>query len=185
MSGDVACTLCAAGSIALLAWMDAALIAPRDKRLLRMGLVSAVPVGLLAGGNLLLKPFNLAWRYLPGGLIAAAGILCLAAVLIGTAVRVLTCPMEGRSLGARAAARIIVLAGAAVLLYYVLILGSVIACFTYAGQERMIVYKGQTLLEVDNSFLDPMYDYYAYRGPVFRGAELLFSSQEHRMDENP
>ena len=60
MSGDVACTLCAAGSVVLLAWMDAALIVPRDKRLLRMGLVSAVPVGLLAGGNLLLKPFNLA-----------------------------------------------------------------------------------------------------------------------------
>lgn len=185
MSGDVACTLCAAGSVVLLAWMDAALIAPRDKVLLRMGLVSAVLVGLLAGGNLLLKPFDLAWRNLPGGLMAAAGILCLAAVLIGTAVRVLTCPMEGRSLAAWAAARITVLAGTAVFLYYVLIVAPWVACFTYAGQERMITYKGQTLLEVDNSFLDPMYDYYAYRGPVFRGAELLSSSQEHRLDENP
>lgn len=185
MSGDVACTFCAAGSVVMLAWMDAALIVPRDKRLLRMGLVSAVPVGLLAGGNLLLKPFDLAWRNLPGGLMAAAGILCLAAVLIGTAVRVLTCPMEGRSLAAWATARITVLAGAAVFLYYVLILAPWAACFTYAGQERMITYKGQTLLEVDNSFLDPMYDYYAYRGPVFRGAELLYSSQEHRLDENP
>lgn len=185
MSGDVACTLCAAGSVVLLVWMDAALIVPRDKRLLRMGLVSAVPVGLLAGGKLLLKPFDLAWRNLPGGLMAVAGILCLAAVLMGTAVRALTCPVEGRFPGVRAAARITVLAGAAVLLYYVLILGSVIACFTYAGQERMLVYKGQTLLEVDNSFLDPMYDYYVYRGPVFRGAELLYSSQEHRLDENP
>lgn len=185
MSGDVACTLCAAGSVVMLAWMDAALVAPRGKTLLRMGLVLVVPVGLLAGGNLLLKPFDLAWRNLPGGLMAAAGILCLAAVLIGTAVRVLTCPMEGRSPRAWAAARITVLAGAAVFLYYFLILGPVIACFTYAGQERMITYKGQTLLEVDNSFLDPMYDYYAYRGPVFRGAELLSSSQEHRLDENP
>lgn len=81
--------------------------------------------------------------------------------------------------------RITVLAGAAVFLYYFLILAPLAACFTYAGQERMIVYKGQALLEVDNSFLDPMYDYYAYRGPVFRGAELLYSSQEHRLDEAP
>lgn len=185
MSGNVTCTICAAGSVVLLAWMDAALIAPRDKPLLCMGLVSAVPVGLLAGGNSLLKPFDLAWRNLPGGLMAAAGILCLVAVLIGTAVSVLTCPMEGRSGGARAAARITVLAGTAVFLYYFLILAPWAACFTYAGEERIITYKGQTLLEVDNSFLDPMYDYYAYRGPVFRGAELLYSSQEHRLDENP
>ena len=185
MSGHVTCILCAAGSVVLLAWIDYALIVPRDKILLCMGLVAAVPLGLLAGGNLLLKPFDLAWRNLPGGLMAAAGILCLAAVLMGTAVRALTCPVEGRFPGARAAVRIVVLAGAAVLLYYVLILGPVIACFTYAGQERVITYKGQTLLEADNSFLDPMYDYYAYRGPVLRGAELLYSSQEHRLDENP
>lgn len=185
MSVDVICALCAAGSVILLAWMDAALIAPRDKRLLCMGLVSAVPAGLLAGGELLLKPFDLAWRNLPGGLMAAAGILCLVAVVIGTAARVLTRPMERRSLGAQAAVRITVLAGAAIFLYYVLIIAPWAACFAYAGQERMITYKGQTLLEVDNSFLDPMYDYYAYRGPVFRGAELLYSSQEHRLDENP
>ncbi|RHR09051.1 hypothetical protein DWX58_09075 [Pseudoflavonifractor sp. AF19-9AC] len=185
MSVDVTCALCAAGSVILLAWMDAALIAPRDKRLLCLGLVSAVPVGLLAGGNLLLKPFDLAWRNLPGGLMAAAGILCLVAVVIGAAARVVTCPMERRSLGARAAVRITVLAGAAIFLYYFLVLAPWAACFTYAGQERMITYKGQTLLEVDNSFLDPMYDYYTYHGPVFRGAELLYSSQEHRLDENP
>lgn len=185
MSGDITCILCAAGSVVLLAWMDAALITPRDKTLLRMGLMSAVPVGLLAGGNLLMKPFDLAWRNLPGGLMAIASFIGIVAVLFGTAWRTLTRPMEGRSLGAQAVTRITVLAGTAVFLFYFLILAPWAVCFTYAGQERMITYKGQTLLEVDNSFLDPMYDYYAYRGPIFRGAELLYSSQEHRLDENP
>lgn len=185
MSGDVTCILCAAGSVVLLAWMDSALIVSRDKTLLRMGLMSAVPVGLLAGGNLLMKPFDLAWRNLPGGLMAIASFIGIVAVLFGTAWRTLTRPMEGRSLGAQAVTRITVLAGTAVFLFYFLILAPWAACFTYAGQERMITYKGQTLLEVDNSFLDPMYDYYTYHGPVFRGAELLYSSQEHRLDENP
>ena len=185
MSGDVTCILCAAGSVVLLAWMDSALIVSRDKTLLRMGLMSAVPVGLLAGGNLLMKPFDLAWRNLPAGLMAIASFIGIVAVLFGTAWRTLTRPMEGRSLGAQAVTRITVLAGTAVFLFYFLILAPWAACFTYAGQERMITYKGQTLLEVDNSFLDPMYDYYTYHGPVFRGAELLYSSQEHRLDENP
>ena len=45
------------------------------------------------------------------------------------------------------------------------------------SSRKVVEYQGQTLLEVDTGFLDPLYDYYEYHGPLFRGNERLYSSQ--------
>jgi len=37
--------------------------------------------------------------------------------------------------------------------------------------ERVVEHDGQRFVEVNNSFLDQMYDYYDYRGPILRGSE--------------
>ena len=40
-------------------------------------------------------------------------------------------------------------------------------------EERVVTYQGQTLVEEDRGFLDPVYVYYAYYGPLIRGLEPL------------
>ena len=47
---------------------------------------------------------------------------------------------------------------------------------TYGGGERILAHEGCLLVEVDRSFLDPMYDYYEYRGPIFRGSREIYST---------
>ena len=75
-----------------------------------------------------------------------------------------------------------VLAGTGILLFHVLFYGPLLAAMAYGGGERVVAGKGQILLEVDNSFLDPVYDYYAYRGPIFRGAEPIYGNRHEPLD---
>ena len=44
---------------------------------------------------------------------------------------------------------------------------------TSTVEERVVTYQGQTLVEEDRGFLDPVYVYYAYYGPLIRGLEPL------------
>ena len=167
----------AAGAVVLLAALAGALIPPRDCCLFRGGLVLAGVLALLWGGTLVMRPFNLAWRNLPGGLLAGAALLCAVVLLLRTAVWTLVRPMGRLPAAVRVTVRAAVLAGAGVLLYYGLMFGPLMVVMAYAGGERVVTYEGRVLLEVDNSFVDQIYNYYEYRGPILRGAEPVCGSQ--------
>lgn len=67
---------------------------------------------------------------------------------------------------------------AAVVLLVTLWLGPLVLAFAYGNPERIVEYQGQTLLEVDDGFLDPHWSYYVCHGPLFRETERLYDEYE-------
>ena len=77
------------------------------------------------------------------------------------------------------------LVGCACLSMYVTVtFGGLFAAFSYDNQERVIQYQGQTLVETDEGFLDPDYNYHLYHGPLVRGNESLFGTRMERLLED-
>lgn len=134
---------------------------------------------LFLGGSVLLGLFGMGWRNLPS-------IILLGALLVsGWAGIVLTLacllPQEWKEVAPvlRWAVK-----GGAVLISSVVLFVTLCYCpffivFGFGGGERVVEYQGQTLLEVDESWLDPYYCYYAYHGPLVRGIERLYEGPTH------
>lgn len=136
-------------------------------------------LALFFGGMVLLGFFDMTWRNLP------AAVLCGVLLVSGWAGIVLTLacllPMEWKEVAPvlRWASKGVIVLFAAVVLVVTLWLGPMLLAFAYSGGERVVEYQGQTLLEVDEGFLDPCYSYYPYHGPLVRGTERLYSSPTH------
>lgn len=132
----------------------------------RYWVLSGIALGsflLLWGGNKLL---GLAWRNRP------ALILCLTAI-----VSFLACIWYVAVRGWKQRVPQAVLVLCAMVLSSVGLFWGLWGIFvTYGGGERILAHEGCLLVEVDRSFLDPMYDYYEYRGPIFRGSREIYST---------
>lgn len=137
---------------------------------------------LLLGGEALLGLFGLTWRNLPAGLLCAAVFLSGAAgiFLILGCVLPLEPPETAPAL--LWIGKGLLTACAGLVLWYGLCFGPLLAAFAFGGEERVLEYGGQTLVEVDDSFLDPIYNYYEYHGPLVRGSERIYSRLPARID---
>lgn len=158
----------------LLAALDRAFFGT-GKRCRRLRAAMAAAGGavlLLMGGDWLLGRLGLAWRNLPAGVLSAAAILGGAACALLTAACV-SGGGETGGLGRKLSAgtvTVCALSLCAVLLFY----GPLAAALAFGGREQAVEYEGRALLERDEGFLDPAYEYYDYHGPLVRGAEGLF-----------
>lgn len=152
----------------------------------RLAWAAGVFLGALAlhlGGGIVLGWFGLAWRNLP------AALLFLTVLFSGWTANVLTlgCVLPWKWPNLAPVLRVAV-KGAAVAFTGLVILstlwiGLLAAVFGYVHEERIVEHEGQTLVEEDMSWLDPIYYYYEYRGPLLRGSELIYreSGQIDRM----
>lgn len=155
----------------------------KDRRYLARTACVFVPILILfLGGKLLLGMFSLTWRNLPAG-------LCCAVLLVSGALGVLFTlgcflPLEMPEVAPvlRWTAKGLTLLSAGLVLHCALVYGVILLAFGYSGGERVLEYRGQTLVEVDDSFLDPIYNYYEYRGPLVRGKEPVYKHQYSRLD---
>ena len=50
--------------------------------------------------------------------------------------------------------------------------------FAFGDTEKVVEYQGQTLVEVDDGFMDPHWSYYVYHGPLVRGRERVYEDYE-------
>lgn len=142
---------------------------------------AAVFLGTLAlwiGGGVLLGFFRLTWRNGPmlllGGIVLVSGWVGIILTLV------CFLPMELPNVTAAlhwASKSVIVLFAAAILLV-ALWMGPFGLLFAFSNAERKIEYQGQTLLEVDDGFLDIHYSYYVYHGPLVRGKERVYDEYE-------
>lgn len=140
---------------------------------------------LWMGGDLLLNLFGLTWR------VASVGVLFGVVLLSGGIwiTQALAFLLPNRDFphlaaGFRWAAKgiILLLTGA---VFLVMLFLFIIAC-ALVGDDvgRVVEYQGQTLVEVDDSFLDSHYSYYAYHGPLVRGTERIWESP-YPIEEGP
>lgn len=133
---------------------------------------------LLLGGSALLGHFGLAWRNLPGAM------LCLGLLISGLLGVVLTLgcflPMEMPDLAPvlRWVMKTALLLSAAVVLFYAITFGPIFTALAFEGDERVVTYEGQRLLESEDNWLDTVYEYYEYHGPLVRGNQRLYHSME-------
>ena len=150
----------------------ACLVRCRGKNRRYLAWTAAVFLGALAlyfGGLILLGIFGLTWRNV------VAMILCGTLLVSGWAGIVLTLacalPMEMPGIPAvlRWPAKGLLVLFAAVVFLVTLWVGPMGIALVYGNSERVVKYQGQTLVEVDEGFLDPWYSYYVYCGPLVRG----------------
>lgn len=147
------------------------LLTCRGKRRTRL-LYAAAGLGIVlllwGGGGALLKMMGLAWR---SWVRTAFGV---AALVLGVAGAFLTvhCGAEKRAgrLWHQAAVGIALL----MLLTCSVTIGPLLLAFSCAP-ERVLTVQGQTLVEEDESFLDPYYVYYIDFGPFLRNREPVWS----------
>lgn len=139
---------------------------------------------LFIGGEVLLGLCGLTWRNLP------AGLLCMVILLSGVIGILLTLgcflPLKMPEVAPvlRWAVKGAALLCAGLVIYCALFFGVLLVAFVYGGEERVIEYQGQTLVEVNDSFLDPIYNYYEYHGLLVRGSEPLYGHLPDRIDGN-
>lgn len=168
----------AAWSCPLLALVGVyCLIAGKGAARRRLAWTAAVFLGsgaLLAGGNFVLHFLGLTWRSLPSAILFGAWII---SGWVGI-LFMLGCflPMEWpkRSTAFRRTVKGVILALSALVLVITLWFGPLLLIFVYGEMDRVIEYRGQTLVEVDDGFLDMHYSYYAYHGPLVRGKERIY-----------
>lgn len=147
------------------------LLTCRGKRRTRL-LYAAAGLGIVLllwwGGDALLKMMGLAWR---SWVRTAFGV---AALVLGVEGAFLTvhCGAEKRAgrLWHQAAVGIALL----MLLTNSVTIGPLLLAFSCAP-ERVLTVQGQTLVEEDESFLDPYYVYYIDFGPFLRSRESVWS----------
>lgn len=128
-------------------------------------------LALLVPGSLALNLFGLAWR----SRVACGLVLLTAGAALGVLFQTLCCfrrllagkraLMQGAAMAAAGAA-----CGLVVLL--MAWLGLIMLVFA-ANSDRAVTWKGQTVVEVNESFPDPLFRYYDYHGPIVRGGRQL------------
>lgn len=130
-------------------------------------------LGLLAPGSWTLNLLGLAWRstalYTLGLLLAGSGL----AVLVCT-VRCFQAQIRGRGDSQSGDGVLIVIARAACGLIIVVSvwLGPLMLVLA-ADSDRTVIWEGQKAVEVNTTWMDPSFDYYAYHGPIVRGSGRL------------
>lgn len=146
------------------------------KHLLRTAAVFLGATALLTGGGSLLSCFGLAWRSGPSavllGVMAVSGWIGLIFIMACLLPR--PWPLVGAVLRRAVKGALLFLA----VLVVVLWLGPILVMFAFGDTEKVVEYRGQTLLEVDDGFMDPHWSYYVYHGPLVRGTERLYDSYE-------
>ena len=134
--------------------------------------------GLLVAGEKLLNVFGLAWRNCVAvGLCIVLFLSGLLAILLMLGC-LLPAGMEDLAPVLRWLIKGIALLCASLTVCFVLFYGSFFAALTYGGGEQVVEYQGQTLVEVEDHWLESVYEYYTYRGPLVRGEEALYKSLE-------
>ena len=141
-------------------------------------------LALFLGGEVVLGLFDLTWRNLPSGLFCAALLISGALGILFTLGCFLPLEMPEVAPVLRWAVKGMALLSAGLVLCCALFYGPLFAVFAFGGEERVLEYQGQTMLEVENGFIDPIYDYYEYHGPLVRGAELVYARQYTPLDGN-
>lgn len=148
------------------------------KHLVRTAAVFLGATALLTGGGFPLNCFGLVWRSGPAavlfGVMVVSGWIGLLLVMACLLPR--PWPLMGAVLRRTIKGTLLFLA--ALVLLVVLWLGPILMMFAFGDTEKVVEYRGQTLLEVDDGFLDPHYSYYAYHGPLFRGTERIYDGYE-------
>lgn len=121
--------------------------------------------------NSMLEAFNVALRDLP---------VLILTVTLGLSV-LLMATVWADCTARKQASRTIrwCVRGAGALLCAVMVTGfAVVLLFTaLGGTERVVEYQGRSLVERDVGFLDPYYKYHVCYGPLFRGAETIYSGE--------
>ena len=151
------------------------------KHLTRTAIVFCSAGVVLIGGELVGNLFGVTWRNLP--------VILLCAVMLFSGIFgiwfTLACflPLELKDLAPilRRTAKASALIFGAMLVFYALTFGTLVAVLGFVGEEQVVVYEGQKLLEEEDGWLDTVYDYYEYHGPLFRGRERLFSTTHERL----
>ena len=141
----------------------------RWSRMLRWGLVLlALAALVLLGGEDVLKQQGLAWRNNPEalltGLFLLIGTFCIL-FTAGATSQVLRRFRTAVRLPTQMALWIAALLTAGLLLFW----SAMGIGFGCSGEERVVEYQGETLLEVRDSILGLRYEYYRYAGPLVRG----------------
>ena len=143
------------------------------KYLVLDSIVFLVTLALHFGGSIVLGFLGLTWRNVPGAVLWT--------VLVGSfliwIVLALCCflPQTGEIGWVNQG---IVILFAVVTFLVVLWVGLIVLAFGYGETEKVVEYHGQTLLEVDDGFMDPHWSYYAYHGPLVRGTERIYDGYE-------
>ena len=140
---------------------------------------------LLFAGEKLLNVFGLAWRNrVAGGLCIVLFLSGLLAILLMLGC-LLSAEMKELAPVLRWLIKGIALLCAGLTVCFALFYGGFFAALAYGGGEQVVEYRGKTLVEVEDHWLDTVYEYYAYRGPFVRGEEALYKSLEaHIWEEN-
>lgn len=127
-------------------------------------------LALLAPGSLALNLFGLAWRsravYTLALLTGGAGL----GVLIQT-FRCFRRLLSGRSIPVRGAALAVTGIACALVVLTAAWLGLLMLIFAWS--DRAVTWEGQTAVEVNEAFPDPLFRYYDYYGPIVRGSGQL------------
>lgn len=148
------------------------------KPLVRTASVFLGAAALLAGGGVLLNCFGLAWRSRPSavlfGVMMVSGWIGLLLVMACLLPR--PWPLVGIVL--RRTVKGVLLFLAALVLLAALWAGPILFMFAFGDSERVVEYQDQTLLKVDDGFMDPHCSYYAYHGPLVRGNQRLYEEYE-------
>jgi len=147
------------------------LLTCRGKRRTRL-LYAAAGLGIVLllwwGGDALLKMMGLAWR---SWVRTAFGV---AALVLGMAGAFLRVRGGGEGRGGRLWHEAAVGIALLMLLTYSVTIGPFLLAFSHTP-ERVLEVQGQTLVEEDESFLDPYYVYYIGFGPLLRSRESVWS----------
>ncbi len=153
------------------------------RHLARTAAVFLGATGLLVGGGALLSCVGLAWRAAPSAVLFGVMLVSGWIGLLFTMDCLL--PMEWPSMGVvlRRTIKGVLLFLAVLVLLLVLWLGPILMMFGYGDTERVVDYRGQTMLEVDDGFMDPHFSYYVYHGPLVRGTERIYDDYEPLHDK--
>lgn len=133
----------------------------------------------LLGGEVLLGCFGLTWRNLPAAFLWTVALISGFLCVLLTLGCFLPLELHRWPAALRWGTKITALVCAVLVVYHAAIFGFLLLVFAWGEREQVVEYQGQTLVEVDAGFLDPLYDYYAYHGLLFRGSERLYSSSTH------
>ena len=148
------------------------------KHLVRTAVVFLGAAGMLVGGGFLLERFGLAWRSAPSAILFGVVMVSGWIGLIFTMACLL--PRQWPLVGAavRRTVKGALLCLTILILLAVLWLGPVLMIFAFGDTEKVVAYQGQTLVEVDDGFMDPHWSYYVYHGPLVRGRERVYEDYE-------
>lgn len=127
-------------------------------------------LALLAPGSLTLNLFGLAWR----SRVVQTLVLLVGGAGLGVLVQTFRCfrtLLAGRSVPVRGAALAVTGIACALVVLLAAWLGLLLLIFSWS--DRVVTWEGQTVVEVDESFPDPLFRYFDYHGPIVRGSGQL------------